>query len=186
MASYKKYLNILTYDFLYENYIVKKRSSRDIAGEVKCTPKSICDYLRYYKIKVRTNSEVHMGLGAGKKNYFYGKNLRGKNHPNWKGGIQKSGKYIYIYAPNHPNATMAGRVVQHRLFMEEVLGRYLTMDEQIHHINEDTHDNSIDNLLLLKSSSIHSKLHSHAYRYLVKMGIEKEYIKEFLAELEVK
>ena len=42
-----------------------------------------------------------------------------------------------------------GKGKQHRLIMEEYLGRKLTKDEVVHHINEDKQDNRIENLQVM-------------------------------------
>jgi hypothetical protein len=70
------------------------------------------------------------------------------------------GNYACIYLPEHPRATMGnGTVVYlHRIIMEQHLGRYLTKDENIHHIDEDPHNNNIDNLCIV-SNSEHAKIH---------------------------
>jgi hypothetical protein len=41
----------------------------------------------------------------------------------------------------------------HRIVMEEFLGRELTSDEVVHHINKDTRDNRIDNLEIATRSA---------------------------------
>lgn len=88
---------------------------------------------------------------------------KGHKHHNWKGGTYShSNGYIYEYAPDHPAATSAkGYVLQHRLVMERHLGRYLTADELVHHINEDKEDNRIVNLELTDMSehASHHKEH---------------------------
>ena len=84
----------------------------------------------------------------------------GKNHPSWKGGriIDKDG-YILIHKPEHPNSFGRGYICEHRLIMEEYLGRYLTKDEVVHHINENKQDNRIENLELMTKSE-HRRLHT--------------------------
>ena len=51
---------------------------------------------------------------------------------------------------------------QHRKVMEEYLGRKLSRNEQVHHINGDKHDNRIENLVVL-SPAEHMKLHKQIY-----------------------
>lgn len=57
--------------------------------------------------------------------------------------------YIRVYKPDHPKAWIhTGHVYEHRLVMEEHLGRYLTDNEHIHHRNGVKHDNRLSNLEL--------------------------------------
>ena len=69
--------------------------------------------------------------------------------------------YKYIYKPNHPNAIKGGRyVAEHRLVLEDKIGRLLTNDEVAHHKNGDKQDNRPENLELMtfsKHSSHHAK-----------------------------
>jgi len=81
------------------------------------------------------------------------KNQKGKKNSNWKGGRKKSGKYIYLYKPTHPNSDIKNYIIEHRVIMEKFLGRYLKPEEIIHHINEITIDNRIENLYLCKNKS---------------------------------
>jgi hypothetical protein len=50
-------------------------------------------------------------------------------------------------------------MLEHRLIMETHLGRNLTSEEHIHHINEDASDNRIENLQIV-SKSEHGKIHN--------------------------
>ena len=66
-----------------------------------------------------------------------------------------------LYAPEHPAATKQGYVFRYRLVMEKVLGRLLTDDEIVHHINEITDDDRPENLQVMTQSE-HAKLHAPA------------------------
>ncbi len=57
--------------------------------------------------------------------------------------------YKYLYRPEHPHANDGRYVAEHRLVMEEKIGRYLRPSEVIHHINGNKQDNKIENLMLL-------------------------------------
>ncbi len=77
----------------------------------------------------------------------------GEKSPNWKGGIYKD-KWGYIRL----NTTKGRIKLQHRLVMEEFLGRSLEPWEHVHHKNEDRADNSISNLQIVTPTE-HKKIH---------------------------
>jgi len=79
----------------------------------------------------------------------------GPLHTGWKGGRRIVKGYLYIYAPEHPHATKQGYVSEHRLVMEDKLGRYLDPAETVHHKNGDNLDNSPDNLELFLNNAEH-------------------------------
>ena len=85
---------------------------------------------------------------------------KGEKHPNWKGGKQtQANGYILIKKPNHPFSNKRGYVYEHRLVMEQHLGRYLTPEEVVHHRNEIKDDNIPKNLKLFANESEHQKFH---------------------------
>ena len=89
--TYKRKFNkldtILTYEFLFENYIVKELSSTDIGKLVKLHPQTIILYLKKRKIKVRNPQEICLT-----KNYRA--NSSGENSVHWKGGTSPLCKSI--------------------------------------------------------------------------------------------
>lgn len=71
----------------------------------------------------------------------------------------KKGDYMYALVPNHPKATKNGYVLEHRIIMENYLGRILEDNEVVHHLNHDKFDNRLENLQVLTHNK-HSKLHA--------------------------
>ena len=47
--------------------------------------------------------------------------------------LVNSGGYVMVRCPDHPNADSGGRVPEHRLVMEQTLGRRLLPTETVHH-----------------------------------------------------
>lgn len=66
--------------------------------------------------------------------------------------------YYYIYMPNHELANGSGKVYMHRYVASKKLGRLVTADEHVHHLDEDRANNSPDNLEIL-SAVEHAKQH---------------------------
>jgi hypothetical protein len=71
------------------------------------------------------------------------------------GSKHMSNGYIFIKTEN-------GWIQEHRFIMECVLGRPLTDDEEVHHINEVKHDNRLENLEVL-SKVEHRRLHQQQW-----------------------
>jgi hypothetical protein len=83
------------------------------------------------------------GRCAGSKNYF------------WKGGRKINNGYIKIHKPDHPHCDSDGYIYEHRLVMEQKLGRYLLPTERPHHINGNRKDNRPGNLELFSGNGRH-------------------------------
>jgi len=77
----------------------------------------------------------------------------------WKAEkIVSKGDYNYALVTEHPNANKHGYVLEHRLVVENHLGRLLSSTEIVHHINHDKKDNRIENLEVLNNIE-HAKIH---------------------------
>ncbi|MFA5158794.1 MAG: HNH endonuclease [Patescibacteria group bacterium] len=78
----------------------------------------------------------------------------GINNYRWNSGRGKhSSGYISVLLPDKT------RMLEHRFVMEQFLGRKLTDEEKVHHINGMRDDNRIENLKLYPNNSTHSKIH---------------------------
>jgi len=95
------------------------------------------------------------------------KTKRGSESRTWKGGRVKTKQgYVKIYCSGHPYA-VKNYVLEHRLIMEKVLGRYLLPSEIVHHKNGIKDDNRVENLVLV-SSDEHGRMRTCGDCYLRK------------------
>ena len=80
----------------------------------------------------------------------------GARNGRWKGGrvIDKDG-YVLVLCHDHPNKDRHNYVREHRLVMEHKLGRLLTQDEVVHHVDGDKQNNHPDNLQVFPTNGAH-------------------------------
>ena len=85
--------------------------------------------------------------------------LRGQDSPNWKGGreVTKEG-YVCLWISRNE------KILEHRLVMEQHLGRKLARSEVVHHINGNNSDNRLSNLELTTFSKDISRHQLARYR----------------------
>lgn len=124
---------------------------------------------------VRTSAQIAEMLGEDKK-YVQNVMLKFDLPRRYRGsatselnGQYKTGRridhdgYVLVSAPeNHPFARLSknrrtGIMYEHRLLMEKKIGRYLTPDEVVDHIDGLRLHNSLDNLRLFLNNSEHLK-----------------------------
>lgn len=127
-----------------KEFTLSRRNSQKINdGRLYCGQS--CAY--YGSERNKKISKVMKGRFTGEQSYH------------WKGGkrITKFG-YISVLSPDHPNKNKTGCVLEHRLVVEEAMGRKLLKDEIVHHLNGITSDNRIENLQVM-SHAEHNRLH---------------------------
>jgi endogenous inhibitor of DNA gyrase (YacG/DUF329 family) len=71
----------------------------------------------------------------------------GRTH-NGREVIRDHSGYLRIWEPDHPAANQ-GRVLEHRWVIEQAIGRFLTSDEHVHHLNGVKDDNRLENLQVM-------------------------------------
>ena len=104
-------------------------------------------------------SKNHKNPGWIKGHHLIGKKGR---RGRWNGGRWKSTEgYVYIHAPDHPQRTQQGYILEHRYVMEKKLGRLLVPSESVHHINGIKDDNAPENLVVLTRQE-HHRHHGHS------------------------
>ena len=106
----------------------------------------------------------------------------GDQHPGWKGWrtVDKAG-YILVYQPDHPDASAAGYVREHRLVAEAVSGRRLLRSEVVHHLDNNPQNNDPSNLQVFDTNGRHlaETLAGHCPEWTpqgrerIRLGVEK-------------
>ena len=138
-------------DTLRDLYVTQKLSTRECAKRIGVSGRTISDWLKQAEIPARTIAVAKRGqkpaphtieasVRARRKFPIPGKPVVGYK-------ITGDG-YIAIYKPDHPDATSQGYVLEHRLVMEQKLGRRLLAHEIPHHRNQVRTDNRPSNLIL--------------------------------------
>lgn len=114
--------------------------SAEIASMVGMTPKAVQKFYRRYGFPSLQNFSPR----------------RREQRQGWKGGVKEVKGYRYVRTPGHPLASKHGSyVAEHRLVMEQTLGRYLLPTEVVDHIDGDTRNNAPDNLRVFASNAEH-------------------------------
>ncbi len=135
----------------------KKEIIQKVYEDLMCT-----DCSRKDKDKAIKISESHKGQTASEETKKKMSDMRkGKNHPGYKGKVSDNHGYIKIYKPDHPSSTNGKYVLEHRLVMESLMGRYLDPTEVVHHINSNKSDNRKSNLWLFNSNKEHMEFHNN-------------------------
>lgn len=151
---------------LYQVTHAIERAGMQLTGlrENACTP--YLDELRQWAQEGVALSEMARRIGATR--HTVARFLRihevqrtpfvqiGSTHPRWKGGrmFDKSG-YVLVYRPGHHEANRHGQVREHRVMMEQKLGRPLQRGEVVHHIDGNRANNHPDNLEVYENNALH-------------------------------
>ena len=161
---------------------LETRTMLDIAKELGTSSGNVSDHVRRHGLRWPHYDRIEAVKEGIRKAHPEGR--AGKSASNWKGGkCTTGGGHVYIHRPDHPNCTKEGYVMEHRLVVEESIGRLLQQNEVVHHINGIKTDNRPENLQVLTVSG-HRKIHMEAYQKLYECQQENAKLKALIAALE--
>lgn len=135
---------ILTQEYLREEYVRKNRSQTSIAQELNCSITLVREAL------IREGIDVDKGKPAvflANENSRYG------------GYIVEDAGYLCIRLPNHPKSNNRGYVRLHVILAEYFSGREVAENEVVHHLNGNRQDNRAENLEIMDKKE-HDRFHT--------------------------
>lgn len=147
-------------DLLYSLYWTEQQSTLAIAERLGVSASAVRKWMMQCKIPRRDACGAQQVIKLkGRRPPARPTGLVGAANPNWKGGrVRHTKGYVLAYAPEHPEA-VGGYVLEHRLVAEEMLGRRLRADEDVHHKDGDKMNNHPSNLEVLNHSE-HARHHA--------------------------
>ena len=91
--------------------------------------------------------------------------MSGPNNPAWKGGVllirgkgnYMGAKYVRCPAEYRTMARPDGYIAEHRLVAAQAMGRILARSEVVHHVNHNSLDNRLENLMVFASNADHKR-----------------------------
>ncbi len=143
---------IITEQKLRDAYLENKMTLKEIAKHFGCGMQTIRQNMRNYGISLDATELLERRFDRNKTRYPHCMLTRG---------------YKFVQVIGHPAADSQGYVAEHRLVVEQAIGRVVESSEQVHHINLNKRDNRIENLTVLPDKSTHLLAHKYLERVAV-------------------
>lgn len=130
------------------------KSQSEIAKIVGCVQTTVGRKMKLFRISSRSLPESNRMTYKNGRKPAPAMLRRGTDHPNWNGGkhTTRTG-YVKIYNPKTKSYDF-----EHRLVMEQAIGRPLLRKESVHHRNGVKHDNRLENLELMAKNPHRGKV----------------------------
>ena len=140
-------VKIFTKDYLYNEYILKDRTSNDIANEHNTVHEVVLRYLRKFNIQIRNSKQA--GIKGG---------IRAEKHWNWLGGCKSNGHTYIFRKKRHLIIERDNFICQNCGMTKEEHFVKFNCDFNVHHIDYNK-ENDNDNNLITLCKSCHGFTH---------------------------
>jgi transposase-like protein len=144
-------------EFLIREYIERGRTTVEIARELGVDANTVLHHMRKAGITPRPRRDRMVRVWSDER---FRQRMVGNRSSSWNGGLTKNNGYLQVHIPDHPEADARGYVFQHRLVMEQMVGRSLRPEERVHHKNHVKTDNRPENLDLFAGDREHAEHHA--------------------------
>lgn len=136
------------------------RQCTGIARRIK--PKQLIKICGYCKKEFKFSTRLHLSEKQWIERKYCSLKCAGQIN---RVGIEPSNKLQFGTRTKMKNGyiqltTERGNVFEHRIVVENYIGRYLRPTEIIHHINLDKTDNRLENLFIFPNNATHTGFHS--------------------------
>ncbi len=84
----------------------------------------------------------------------------GAKSAKWKGGNRYIKGKRHVLLSGHNISRKDGYTAEHRVIMQDILGRKLKKKDVVHHVDGDRLNNSVNNLMVYRSNGKHLSAHS--------------------------
>ena len=95
--------------------------------------------------------------------FIHGHNtkMKNKNRPkDWIGNeYYNSEGHVKVYAPNHSGSNKVGSILKSRMIVEDILGKSIPKNAEVHHVNNIKDDDRPTNYVLCQDRAYHMLLH---------------------------
>ena len=139
-------------DWLYARYVTECLSAQRTGKTIGASNHTVRDWLEYHQIPIRNMQEANQTDRRRVER-------SGSNNPMWRGGTRKSNGRVFVKSPNHPRKDQWGYIPRYWKIVEKSIGRHLTKEEHVHHINGKKDDDRLANLRII-SNEEHIRIHT--------------------------
>ena len=140
-----------TKEELFDLRINQGLRNREVATLFGIHPNTVAQLNRQHSVRIGRNEIIRRGQETMEERWAT------------RGPVASDGGYIKAYSKGRGYKEGVNQIAEHRLVISDFVGRPLTKDDRVHHINMVKTDNRLENLAITTHVS-HRKIHNYYER----------------------